>query len=42
MNKEHEVLSLAKKLLAIKSLTPHDNGCQELVGDFLTIFQKTK
>jgi succinyl-diaminopimelate desuccinylase len=35
MNKEHEVLSLAKKLLAIKSLTPHDNGCQELVGDFL-------
>lgn len=35
MTETNEVIDLAKQLIAIKSLTPNDNGCQKLVGDFL-------
>lgn len=31
-----ETLELAKKLINIESITPNDNGCQELIGKFLT------
>ena len=36
MTIEHETIRLAKELISRPSVTPHDEGCQTLMSEYLT------